>query len=515
MENAGQSENINYNNHMLVKKSIVEKWYQTDSWVYKNFAYLFKNPLWDNNIPRGFSVCPYFWMNMFSLIIFRPFVVFPMNYFILPLIKWIGWPAVKLDKFLGKLFRLDPEHKGGGIGVAFVGLLLLSAVGLSGYQIARMIVKFYPYMTSTSFGMFTFWSITSFISLWGIIGLHKAITKTECKTISYLWVWLAAFIVSCFVFIRPEFILALSSMWDGISSATVDVCGWIWIGLKYAGWGLWKGVSFTPFPAFYIPWWVYLFTGAAGVWLMDVICIRLESNRRKEFRAQVSENFWYRNRNSWLNLFANTLTQGKCWREGWMFIDNDENIGEKMPTKYFARACSFYRDSIYKKAFEILLGDKLNELQKYYPILNQDKWKKLEKYEVFGDRFTCLPEALDGKYPEFNINKEDFKKAVYAALETPDMREYIERYAAQFERDSMKRRERITAKKTTWSHRMCLLVTGAISNGVKRTGGGIATGGVQVGTFFVYLWMLVKAKKQGACPYFRFTDPQNKPENQP
>jgi hypothetical protein len=34
---------------MFVNKSIVEKWYQTDSWVYKNFAYLFENPLWSKN----------------------------------------------------------------------------------------------------------------------------------------------------------------------------------------------------------------------------------------------------------------------------------------------------------------------------------------------------------------------------------------------------------------------------------------------------------------------------------
>lgn len=45
---------------MLIKKSIVEQWYQRDSWVYKNFSYLFSNPLWTNPIPNGFSVCPYF-----------------------------------------------------------------------------------------------------------------------------------------------------------------------------------------------------------------------------------------------------------------------------------------------------------------------------------------------------------------------------------------------------------------------------------------------------------------------
>jgi hypothetical protein len=31
-----------------------------------------------------------------------------------------------------------------------------------------------------------------------------------------------------------------------------------------------------------------------------------------------------------------------------------------------------------------------------------------------------------------------------------------------------------------------------------------------IGTFLAYMWMLIKAKKQGACPYFRFTDPSTK-----
>ena len=65
---------------MLVKQSIVEKWYQRDSWVYKNFAYLFQNPLWNKAIPGGFSVCPYFWLNLFSFFIFAP-----------PMAKLAGW----------------------------------------------------------------------------------------------------------------------------------------------------------------------------------------------------------------------------------------------------------------------------------------------------------------------------------------------------------------------------------------------------------------------------------------
>jgi hypothetical protein len=57
---------------MLVPENIVKKWYLTDSWVYKNFAYLFQNPLWNKRIPQGRSVCPYFWSALFSLLVLHP-----------------------------------------------------------------------------------------------------------------------------------------------------------------------------------------------------------------------------------------------------------------------------------------------------------------------------------------------------------------------------------------------------------------------------------------------------------
>ena len=59
---------------MLITETLAEKWYRTDSWVYKNFSYLYQNKLWKKKIPNGYSVCPYFWLSLFSLFIIRPFV---------------------------------------------------------------------------------------------------------------------------------------------------------------------------------------------------------------------------------------------------------------------------------------------------------------------------------------------------------------------------------------------------------------------------------------------------------
>lgn len=58
----------------LVPLNVVKTWYRKESLVYKNFAYLFQNQLWCKTIPNGFSLCPYFWLSLFSLFIVRPFI---------------------------------------------------------------------------------------------------------------------------------------------------------------------------------------------------------------------------------------------------------------------------------------------------------------------------------------------------------------------------------------------------------------------------------------------------------
>lgn len=58
----------------LVPLKHIERWYQTDHPIYRQFAYIYQNPLWNRRIPRGMPVCPYFWLAIFSMFLLRPFV---------------------------------------------------------------------------------------------------------------------------------------------------------------------------------------------------------------------------------------------------------------------------------------------------------------------------------------------------------------------------------------------------------------------------------------------------------
>ena len=72
----------------LVPESWVNEWYEDETnWVYKNFRYQFKNPMWDKPIPKQVSLCPYFQSALWSgFIVLRCFVV-PMFYIAVGLAK--------------------------------------------------------------------------------------------------------------------------------------------------------------------------------------------------------------------------------------------------------------------------------------------------------------------------------------------------------------------------------------------------------------------------------------------
>lgn len=506
---------------MLVKKSIVERWYQTDSWVYKNFAYLFQNPLWNKRVPQGFSVCPYFWLNLFSLLIFRPFFVAPIKYIFIPFIKLLGKPAEAVDRGLYNVLQKigigpDSYHPAAGIMVSLLTLIATTAIlGLLAI-FGHWVYNFYPNFTSTSLGMFTFWSIASFIGLWVGLFIHKIVTDTECKTYAYLYVWAALFVLGMFIFIPSELFAGVSVVIGAIGEFFAMCGSGIWASLKFVGhWG-WVGISllftWTPVDALYVPWWAYLVGATLLMWGLAAVLDRIELSQFNEHRTETTEEFWERNKDSWISLFTRTIVSNDFWLNGELFSNNDYD--GYFDTRYENKACHAYRHMLYRKAVELLLADKLDELKKMYPLVRKDEWAKYIKDHEgdLTDRVNSLASILDSSVvlPQINFASGDFHAAIRKARNLPEIKKSIDDLAAEYEKTATEKRERVIAKKTSAAAILCKRTTAAISEAAKSVGRGIGWMCAQVGTFAVYMWMLAKAKKQGACPYFRFTDPTEK-----
>lgn len=497
---------------MLVKRSIVEKWYQRDSWVYQNFAYLFKNPLWQKSIPNGFSVCPYFWLNIFSFLVFRPFFVFPIQYLILPMIRLIGRPAHAVDEFIHKLLKKFTGcnyHSGVGFLALFTGTFLLSLLCLIGIYTYRGLQQFYPYVTSTTLGTFAFWSIASFVSLWGIIALHKKITDTECKTINYLWVWLILFTIGIFVFVPSEFAYGTGVFFKTLGSVIWTVLSAIWIGLCFIAKWIWAGIAWTPVKSLFIPWWGYILLATVGSWVGQKLFHSTQlPDANTKTQTESEEEFQKRCKQAWISLFVRTLNCNRFFKKGKVFKDF---LYEELESSFHVEGAQLYQHGIYEKAFEIMYKEEWDTLKKSYPFFNREQWKNIESIGSSDVRFNFLFEATGEVTSELSFDLYDYKKILKSVVKLPEFKKVIDLYAAQQKAIDDAKRAKREAKRNSWSHIMCMRVTGALNNGFTRTGKGIAWGAIQCWTFLCYMWMLVKAKKQGACPYFKFTDPNNKP----
>ncbi len=502
---------------MLVKHSIVEKWYQRNSWIYKNFSYLFSNPLWEKNVPQGFTVCPYLWMSLFSFFIFRPLFVAPIQYLFRPLIRLGGKPVAGLDHLLYKLFDwMGLGHDKGykqGYGYLFSIItpifvaLVLAAIGFWGY----LVLQIHASLDTTNQGVFLFWSSVSFASLFGIIKLHQKLTKTECKTMYYLLVWLILFVPAIFIFIPHE----AAEIFGGIAVATghglATVGLAIWHGICLLGWGLWAGISWLvlwkPVNALLLPWWGYFVIMTIVGWLSDKFYTYYDTRHTEYVLKTNPKEIYEVYREAWVNLFARLLCSSPYWGgDG----KKDPGLDAVTDDVHVFRACKSYRLVLYREAFAVMWKNALNKLEKNYPTLPKGLWDKVTNKDWSTDsRFEAFRNALLETYPDLpEWNSRLFAKTLKDVISKDNV---VLQLANHYKMTYEQERARHEAKKKAWSHLMCLKVTGWLATGVNSVNRGFKSAGSNIATFFVYMWMLIKAKKQGACPYFRFSDPTPAP----
>lgn len=498
---------------MLVKRSIVEKWYRTDSWVYRNFAYLFVNPLWAKRVPTGFSVCPYFWLNLFSLFIFRPLFVAPIRYILLPILKLLGKPASIVDEFLFKIlhrigFIKDPTFaKGVGTFAGLLFVITITLLGLVSFLIVAGLIQLHGNMDGTT-GLFAYWSSLSFITLLSTIGIHKLITESECKTMYYIYIWGLAFLISMFIFVPQETFQVIGEFSGEIKLLFVEIGIGLGIAATFLGHYLWAATKYffvwTPVKMFYVPWWVYILGISLAGFLVDRIFSYADKRYSDYLWEKDKERLYNKFRHNWIDLFIKVLTMSKAWKYPKELFNNNYDI-------YTARACLVLKHTIYEKAFDYMWKDLLDTVQNTYPTLKPNGLTTC-KVESLDSRFVALGTmALQTPVTIPKIDSYGLWTAISEVCKSdPELKAQIKELVDTYRLQDKCKEERRRARKNSFSHRLCLKATAAIGTVVKSIFNGIGHIIVQIGTFFVYLWILIKAKKQGACPYFKFVESNQK-----
>lgn len=502
---------------MLIKQSIVEKWYQRDSWVYKNFAYLFQNPLWDKDIPNGFSVCPYFWLNLFSFFIFRPFFVAPIKYLIIPIIKAIGKPAHVVDEWLyNQLVKVGfcPPRYQTGIGILMGTIVTICVAGIASL-LSVLGYKTYHYYNSLD-GVYTslywFWTVASLVPVFIGMAIHKIKSTTDCKPGYYFVGWLVLFIVSLFVFIPTQTLHGLSVAFFATTHGIGYFISACWTGTIYGLgiafsflWETFKTIfSWKPLAILMLPWWGFILVVTLIGWVIDKMLTWQDNRTIQSLRQENPDQLYVRFRQAWLDLFVRILLQHKRWKNGEAIEDEFDY--------YTAKAVNAMKYTLLRRAFEEMWWTELDTLQKNYPLIRNMGWKAISNAGSTDLRFESLKlnledKALSDLFPTMNVNNLINTLQTIARKDTE-----VKKLAEQYRMDYEWRAKQKEARKTGWAHTTCIKVTHAIADGFHAVVHGIwdfiCWVCSNIGTFFAYMWMLAKAKKQGACPYFRFTDPK-------
>jgi len=149
----------------------------------------------------------------------------------------------------------------------------------------------------------------------------------------------------------------------------------------------------------------------------------------------------------------------------------------------------------------------LTALQEYYPVVTDSVWTAMKTMNL-EDRFSRINalEPCQKLNVGFNFDSYQFSHKLWEAVENSDVSEMIRNQAEHFLAMDVQRelrRERSVMRK--WCNSTAEKL-GEFVSGIMALGLWILK---NIATLFAYLWMLVKAKKQGACPYFRFTDSNN------
>lgn len=394
----------------LVPTSVISHWFRKDSAVYRSFAFLFVNPLWQKPVPRGFSLCPYWWMAVLSFVLVRPaiYVLVGLRALIKGLhlervIAATDWVAERLLPGLGASKPFGPTVVLGCLSLLATLFVLLIAQGVTFYATFHAVPLF----------------VVPLVNLALLFECYAYAQVSECKTWVYTRLALVLSVLGLGALYPSEFVVSFVGFPIAGALAVFHYTGvaLAWMGALAKGLFLWLAALFGG--------------GAIGIGLcLGILVI-----------AAVA---------------------------GWI-VDRFTAVPDyqRVDSKEFKR--------IVERLVEIAQGF-------HGPIITGTQWKSLVRELPETRAFTSYNETFSG--PKLDA----FITASHAAG-WAEFHRMSEAQKARAERAA--RRAAACQRATAKLAALFAPVTAVLHNGV---------------VLVAYLWALIKARKQGVCPYLTFTD---------
>lgn len=455
---------------MLVSEETVLKWYHSDHFIYKNFAFLFSNGLYQNDVPKGFSVCPFFWMSMFSLFLYRP-ILYP-----------ILWTTTKLIQKFAIIGRADAylrriwNFQNGSVspllvilGVIFgCGLLLWGSIILFGAYVTSMYFSlpiYHVLIWNTLFGL----CLTAGCAIWD--DKHP---YSKCQPKYYIWTWALLTVIGLASFMPNELLHVCIGTIKGI--------------LGFIGWGLSK-------IGYFISW---CFSGAHNTvtsngvllsWMVPAMLVYggvvyyIDSKIKKnpKFRKNYKDDYIYNIAKSIEDYHDMSYEFRHLIGIDWNNGDGNNFIGN-------------YNFEIVSRFVELICKDELEENKYIKP-----QYKYNSNNSLRDNLSSILPNITNDKINSiYDIhNHGDVFKSEWEQIgkEYSYLKDVYEKYLERLE----KKNEQKYARRNSMM-KLCASITGFLAKMFSP----IKSLFINIGVFFAFIWVLIVAKKKKACPYFQF-----------
>ncbi len=535
---------------MLVKREIVQAWYVKTHPIYKAFAFLFQNPFWKKEVPRGFTVCPFFWMAMFSFFIFRPVLVLLVIPFT-KLVKILGTPGAKFDRFIRRVFKLSDSLAPGLPTLLFVAsCAAITFGGLILWEIAQW------YLTSIAPNReltLIFWSAASYPAVLSAVALYKRkhAYPDRCHVEVYTYIWAVVIIGVCLVFANNELVSALkwfwsgiafvlSAIWGGLSSGFTTAISWIVVAIKWCAVFVWNFLSYCPKGMVpYTPWWAYLVVVFGGLgWIMSKFDMLDVYEALGNIQHQPAEpgpqgdlkedhlGSWrlfltgvIANHPATLNhmndciprqLEESSGSEDECTPSGARspkkaaLKEMQRSLLEKFAAIYVDKFIADFAGLAFKHGIRLAYK---NNPQNLSETLGDIRVKAISILDLTGDATNKLDNIQNMNWYLFaTIARAGFADKEFRS----DFFNRVQLIKADYVRlADKKRNSRMTKwckKFTGAAHTRIEAVLGFSGMGLRRGWNLIRSVCKNVWVFLAFVFSLIKAKKQGACPYFQFED---------
>lgn len=502
---------------MLVSKSIVTEWFKTTSPMYQNYKFLFQNRMWNKRMPGGAAVCPFFWLSLLGLLFVRPFEFLIMDV-IRPVMKFIGKPASHVDNFgatLLKFFFNSPRQYGVGKGIGVMSLIALSALATLFKTV--LLPTYILLISGNIIATLAFWVPVSYILLKVVMVWYKDRQRyaeiTPCDTTHHFWLWAVPALLSI-ILLTPAGTIpqAFNTIGYSLYWCVTSLFAFIIYLITSVGWYAWLCIKWS-------------FAGFGLIVLLTILGFAVTAlllhllSKHTQDPAQDKQN----NIDNWFSYLTSLL---------YADMDQECNIIDRCACHMGDSPANVYDAEIIDRTLRIKLPSLLhNSLVKISKVLAKHGGpeilnKKDRKYILSTERFVAklymlrhtMLQLVDKPHKSLasesfpnNILKDSLYTGVDAYIKTECFARDCEETRELFQKESIEAIELNRRRLNSFTYRACQRVSALasrVTEGTKVLGkycvSATKAAVHSVAPFAAYTWIAIKAKKQGACPYFRF-----------